>query len=137
MKIRIIRGIYGQRENGRIIEKSKEHGPFEVSSKEGKRLVSIGVAEEITGEIPEDGWESRSTNDGTDAEEYREDDPEYIPVERLEEMKAEELRNLAGEMGLKRNGSREELIDRIMLAQELHIEEKGAEKLNLQAAEFE
>ena len=30
-----------------------------------------------------------------------------------------------------------ELIDRIMLAQELHIEEKGAEKLNLQAAEFE
>lgn len=55
MKIRIIRGIYGQRENGRIIEKSKEHGPFEVSSEEGKRLVSLGVAEEIAGEGPEDG----------------------------------------------------------------------------------
>ena len=40
-------------------------------------------------------------------------------------------------MGLKKNGSREELIDRIMLAQELQMEEKSAEKLDLQAAEFE
>ncbi len=137
MKIRIIRGIYGQREKGRIVEKSKEHEPFEVSSEEGRRLISLGVAEEITGEIPEDGWESQSGNDGTDTKEYREDEPEYIPVERLEEMKAEELRNLAGGMGLKKNGSREELIDRIMLAQELQMEEKSAEKLDLQAAEFE
>lgn len=145
MKIRIIRGIYGQRENGRIIEKSKEHGPFEVSSEEGKRLVSLGVAEEIAGEGPEDGGKDKSDssmmplsgNDNMNEEECREDDPEYIPVERLEEMKAEELRNLAGEMGLKKNGSREELIDRIMLAQELQMEEKSAEKLDLQAAEFE
>lgn len=145
MKIRITRGVYGHREKGRIVEKTKDHEPFEVGDEEGMRLISMGVAEEITGGIPEDGWENKSdpslmllsANAGMDTEEYRDEDSEYIPVEQLEEMKAEELRSLAGEMGLKRSGSREELIDRIMQAQELHIEEKGAEKLNLQAAEFE
>lgn len=33
MKIRITRGTYGYRENGDVIEKTKDNGPFEVNDR--------------------------------------------------------------------------------------------------------
>lgn len=107
MKIRMVAGMFGSEENGRIVVKTSEDCPFEVDQKTGERLIRMEVAVEVK-EYPE---------------EKKEDDPdeesgEHLQIgrldeEQLREMKVEDLRNLADEMGLKKSGSKEELIDRI------------------------
>ena len=44
MKVKIIRGIYGYRENGRLVEKNVNSEPEDVSEEEGERLISSGIA---------------------------------------------------------------------------------------------
>lgn len=118
MKIRIIRGMYGNRENGRIVEKIRSH-PFEVAEKEGQRLIDLGIAtavEERKEEAIEDPEEAETMTG-------------YLTREQLEDMKLEELRIMAESLGLKKNGSRTELIERIM-EESVEIEEEEAPELS-------
>lgn len=118
MKIRIIRGMYGNRENGRIVEKNPDSLPFEVTEKEGQRLIGLGIAaavEERKEEI-EDPEEAEVMTG-------------YLTREQLEDMKLEELRIMAESLGLKKNGSRTELIERIM-EESVEIEEEEAPELS-------
>lgn len=128
MRIKIIRGIYGHREKGSIVEKSPKSVAFDVDSDEGMRLVSLGVAKEV-GEGKGD-WQGEEN-----CEEPEEDPGDGFP-EALEEMGIEELRKIAGEMGLKKNGSKEELADRIRERLEMEEEEDG-EMPELHPAEVE
>ena len=53
----------------------------------------------------------------------------YLTREQLEDMKLEELRILAESLGLKKNGSLTELIERIM-EESVEIEEEEAPELS-------
>lgn len=124
MKIRIIRGMYGNRENGRIVEKNPDSPPFEVAEKEGQRLIDLGIAtavEERKEEAIEDPEEAETMTG-------------YLTREQLEDMKLEELRIMAESLGLKKNGSRTELIERIM---EESVENEGEEAPELSPADPE
>lgn len=119
MKIRIIRGMYGNRENGRIVEKNPDSPPFEVAEKEGQRLIDLGIAtavEERKEEAIEDPEEAETMTG-------------YLTREQMEDMKLEELRIMAESLGLKKNGSRTELIERIM-EESVEIEEEEAPELS-------
>ena len=113
MKIKIIRGMYGNRENGRIVEKNPESQPFGVEEKEGRRLIGLGIAVSVENQEREE----------MEPEEETEEMAGYLTREQLENMKVEELRILAESLGLKKNGSRGELIERIM-SEAIEIEEE-------------
>lgn len=117
MKIRIIRGMYGNRENGRIVEKNPESRPFEVTEKEANRLIGLGIASPVEGQGENEPEEVAEVMTG------------YLTAEQLEDMKMEELRTVAESLGLKKNGSRAELIERIM-AEAMEIEEEEAPDLS-------
>ena len=119
MKIRIIRGMYGNRENGRIVEKNPESPPFEVTEKEGQRLISQEIA--VSAE--------EQDSEKTEPEEEAEVMTGYLTRDQLESMKMEELKILAESLGLKKNGSRAELIERIM-AESVEIEEEEVPDLS-------
>lgn len=76
--------------------KTPEDPPFEVDSATGNRLIELGVA--IAAE---------STEEPEEDDDMKEDDS-------LENMSLAELKNLAEQMNLKKTGSRQELIDRIL-----------------------
>lgn len=119
MKIRIIRGMYGNRENGRIVEKNPESPPFEVTEKEGQRLISQEIA--VSAE--------EQDSEKTEPEEEAEVMTGYLTRDQLESMKTEELKILAESLGLKKNGSRAELIERIM-EESVEIEEEEVPDLS-------
>ena len=119
MKIRIIRGMYGNRENGRIVEKNPDPPPFEVAEKEGQRLIGLGIAASAEARKAEEIEEPEEAEVMTG----------YLTREQLENMKLEELRILAESLGLKKNGSRTELIERIM-EESVEIEEEEAPELS-------
>ena len=119
MKIRIIRGMYGNRENGRIVEKNPESPPFEVTEKEGQRLISQEIA--VSAE--------EQDSEKTEPEEEAEVMTGYLTRDQLESMKMEELKILAESLGLKKNGSRAELIERIM-EESVEIEEEEVPDLS-------
>lgn len=119
MKIRIIRGMYGNRENGRIVEKNLDSPPFEVAEKEGQRLIGLGIAASAEARKAEEIEEPEEAEVMTG----------YLTREQLEDMKLEELRILAESLGLKKNGSRTELIERIM-EESVEIEEEEAPELS-------
>lgn len=110
MKIRITRGIYGYREDGNVIEKTRGDLPFEVNDEEGERLISLNVAEsvDITGKAEDSMTESMmpETENGSDVS-----DP--FSIEELEHMSKEELCRLAERYEIKKNGSKTELAERI------------------------
>ncbi len=122
MRIRVIRGIYGHSEKGRLTEKNAGSGSFEVSEEEGKRLISLGVAVKVS-------TEGDDSTEGKIAHAEKTVHTEgYFTREYLEEQKLEELRSLAGENGLKKNGSREDLIERLLELQALDEEEAQDEE---------
>ena len=47
MKIRMVAGMFGSEENGRIVVKTSEDCPFEVDQKTGERLIRMEVAAEV------------------------------------------------------------------------------------------
>ena len=112
MRIKIIRGIYGHK--GKIVEKSQRTEAFEVSGEEAERLISLGVAEKALGDMdiyPELYNEESCKNSGEGGDGFAGNGEETPDV--LEDMKMEELQRIAGEMGLKKNGSKKELAERI------------------------
>lgn len=110
MKIRITRGIYGYQEKGNIVEKTKADPAFDVDEDEGKRLISLKVAEAVSSEHENAVLvdEEKDTVSGETSKEG------HISRETLESMKKEELGRLAEELGIKKSGSREDIMERIM-----------------------
>lgn len=102
-RIRIVSGSYGYMKNGvppvELIDKDSE--PIEVVDTEAERLVNLGVAvyaneELVTG---------------------------HLDKEALADYSMKELQKLAKDMGLKANGSKDELIARIT-AKEVYASEE-------------
>lgn len=110
MQIRITRGIYGFRENGNVVEKTRNDPPFEVDAKEGKRLVSLRVAECVE-MLPEQG--EIVTESENNADEGSGSRVGYIARSELEDMSREELVALAEKFGVKKNGGKAELVERL------------------------
>lgn len=112
MKIRIIRGIYGFREKGNVVEKTSSSAPFEVDDDEGNRLISLNVAEEV----------NNSAAMGDVMQDQKEEPEEETDVlakigstskESLEEMDKKDLCAFAEALGIKKTGSKAELIERL------------------------
>ncbi len=110
MKIRITRGIYGFRENGNVVEKTRSDPPFEVDAEEGKRLVSLRVAE-CVGMPPE--WSEIVTESENDADERAGSRSGYIARSELEDMRKKDLIALAEKFDMKKNGSKADLVERL------------------------
>lgn len=110
MQIRITRGIYGFRENGNVVEKTRNDPPFEVDAKEGKRLVSLRVAECVE-MLPEQG--EIVTESENNADEGSGSRAGYIARSELEGMSREELVALAEKFGVKKNCSKADLVERL------------------------
>ena len=108
MKIQMVAGMFGNEENGRIVAKTSEDLPFEVDQKTGERLIRMNAAVEVKEHMDE--VEAENNPVGETGEHFQ---MGRLDAEQLREMKVEDLRNLADEMGLKKSGSKEELIDRI------------------------
>lgn len=94
MVIRIVSDVtYGHLENGIVKPKTKKSEPFQVDDANGKRLISLGIAKEVT-EAPK--------------QEYHLDEGQLL------EMSINELRALAKDMQLSASGSKAEIVARIV-----------------------
>ncbi len=112
MKIRITRGIYGFRENGNVVEKTSGDPPFEVSDKEGNRLISLHVAKVVDAM---DKTAETSADKETEADGDTSSETEPVSKEdMLNHMSKDDLCRLAEEFGIKKSGSKTELVERLM-----------------------
>lgn len=88
--IRIIKGIYGHRKNGRVVPVTSKSGPIELDEKQEARLVAAGVAEYVEAAEQEtkatdkaeekaDGKKTDAKKDGkkTDAKKAEESAPTF------------------------------------------------------------
>ena len=87
--IKIKKGIYGYRKDGRILPINSKSEPIELDAKEEKRLVDAGVAESV----------------GSESREKPETKPQETPQQKtqsknLDRMKLDELRAMAKSKGL-------------------------------------
>ena len=85
--IKIISGTYGLRKGNRVIPKNSKSGPFETEPAEEKRLIDLGIAEEvkINAPIPEN------------EEEFKDD----ISSNSFDDMNVKKLKEYAKEQGIK------------------------------------
>lgn len=117
MRIRITRGIYGFVKNGNVVEKTKDDPVFEVDDEEGKRLLDLNVAEAVSvaGKTVDSmtGPVMLEAEDGAGVS-----DP--FSIEVLVNRSKEDLCRLAETLGVKKNGSKEELAERICQHVQLH-----------------
>lgn len=94
MLIKMLCGTYGAAENETIVAKDKQSAPFEVDDKNGRRLISMGYAVEVTaGE--------------------KDETPIAADKKPLEEYSYQELKKKAKELGLSTQGTAAALLDRI------------------------
>lgn len=121
MKIRITRGIYGFRENGNVVEKTKNDPPFEVNDGEGKRLLSLNVAESVSSveKTTVSGAEKETDTDGNTS-----DLSESISREDLEKMSKADLYRLAEKFGIRKNVSKTEMVEQLVQQFALHEDEE-------------
>lgn len=122
MRISITRGIYGFMESGHLVEKTSRSAPFEVDEEEGKRLIALHVARQASPDGFVDGTSASVENGETESEEAESPKDSEVQDE-LEDMSLEELRLMAKEIGVKKSGSREELIGRLRQCQASEEEE--------------
>lgn len=128
IRIQMVCGTYGLRGgNGVMEEKSSKSGPFEVEQQEGERLIRKGYAER-TGESQrlEEEYGNGQPEDGG-ARGF---------VEELEKMEKKDLERIAKDMGLPVKGTKNELVQRILGAEESRRGD-GEGTLRLEAAEPE
>lgn len=121
MKIRMICGTYGYRGRNGIMEvKNKKSTPFEVEEEEGKRLIQMEYAVEVSSGAVEQ-----------DEEEETEHEESGGLMEELENMSKKELEKVAKDMGLSTAGTKQDLIQRIFQSETGGGEEpEGGIKLN-------
>ena len=103
--IKIISGTYGYQSGGRIIPKSRKDEAFEIDDKEAERLVSMGVAEFVTGVVataPGETFDNIQTSNTVFEENVviGENESGAFDEEKLRTMTNAELKELAGSMGV-------------------------------------
>ena len=99
MRVRITRGIYGFMESGHLVEKTNRSAPFEVDEDEGKRLIMLNVAKQVSAESCFEEAFVQDENEETEGKESR-DAGENGPGDALEDMALEELRAMEKEIQL-------------------------------------
>ena len=124
--IKIIKGVYGYMTPAGIVKpKTAEDAPFSLTAAQEKRLVDLGVAEYVAAE-PE-----------AEPEDIMPDLPEGVNgiPEYSVDMKADELREIAKEMGLtfKSGTSKAAMVE----AMDKHIEEHSVPGYNVDTGEIE
>jgi hypothetical protein len=87
--IKIIRGVYGARQNGRVVPVTNKSEPIQLTEKEEARLVKAGFAEYVNASQEQ----ATATPEPAAA-------PEQPETKPLEKMNFEELKALAAEKGL-------------------------------------
>ncbi len=104
MFIKIIQGTYGYRgKDGILKPKNMLSDPFELEDEKAKQLIRKGIAKQIK----ESKNEEKQMKNDTEKEERQSEG-------NIENMSRNELAKMAKEMGLSGNGSKEELIERIL-----------------------
>lgn len=118
--IKIIQGVYGHMVDGRVYPKNSTSEPFELSEAQEARLVGLGVAVYV------DGGSSALPEGGDGA-------PLYYSVD----MKADELRAIAKDMGLtfKVGMSKAEMVEAMDAHIKASIEENEADTDTTEEAE--
>lgn len=115
-KIKITVGTYGYRKDNTspVVLIDKKSAPIEVKDSEAERVVNLGIAEYVGNvECGDEKCEDEGAGQSQESE--------------LEECSLRDLQKIAKEMGLKANGSREELIEKIKEAAEEELGEDPAE----------
>jgi hypothetical protein len=118
MLIKMLQGTFGALENGAVVAKTSQSAPFEVDDVRGRQLVEAGYAREVGKDVqvsqalPVQGpkGEERETDSGENVSEKGEPGN---AEKALSEYSFTELRNMAKEMGLKADGKKEQLEERI------------------------
>lgn len=113
MKIQITRGIYGFRQDGNVMEKTKDSAPFEVDDKEGERLIALCVAQKVMSMENEQDYPIAEEPEGPDGDDDVFDRMGKIHKGSLAGMKRDDLSQFADALGIKKNGSKEELVKRL------------------------
>lgn len=118
MLIKIIRGTYGYTNKyGRIEPKNKNDAAFEVPDAEGRRLILMQVAEEVTSINQKKETEEREKAfkepQVKATEELKESSEEEAKNKPYEEMSYNSLKHLAKERGLDTTGTKKDLIERL------------------------
>lgn len=113
MKVRIIRGIYGFRQDGNVVEKTSSSAPFEVNDDEGERLISLHVAEKVGSVVMTPEPPSEEQLPHSDEETDMLDRMALISKESLKGRNKEELLKFAEALGIKKSGSKDELAERL------------------------
>lgn len=114
--IKIISGTYGLRKGNRVIPKNSKSEPFETNPSEEKRLIDLGIAEEVKVNVL-----------NTEPEDHPEED---ISSNSFEDMSVKQLKKYAKEQNIiipnsvtKKAG----IIAVIMSAESENNDEKGAD----------
>lgn len=118
MLIRILQGTFGALENGAVVAKTSQSAPFKVDDARGRQLIEDGYAREVGEDVPVPGILPASD---PDEEKLETDSGENVSGREepgdagkaLSEYSFAELRNMAKELGLKADGKREQLEERI------------------------
>lgn len=118
MLIKMLEGTFGALENGVVVAKTSRSAPFEVDEKRGRQLVEAGYAREMRGDVqvsqelpvPDPNGEEREPGFGEAGS--APEDPGDVR-EDLSGYSFQGLRNLAKELGLKADGKKEQLLERI------------------------
>ncbi len=118
MLIRILQGTFGALENGAVVAKTSQSDPFEVDDVRGRQLIEAGYAKEMGEDVP---VSKVSPVSAPDEEGRKADFGENVSggeepgssEKALSEYSFAELRNMAKELGMKADGKREQLEERI------------------------
>jgi LAS superfamily LD-carboxypeptidase LdcB len=118
MLIKIIRGTYGYTNKyGRIEPKNKNDAAFEVADAEGRRLILMKVAEEVTSlnqkRETKESEKAPAEPQAKTLEEPKESSEEEAEDKPYEEMAYNNLKHLAKERGLDTTGTKKDLIARL------------------------
>jgi hypothetical protein len=115
MKIRIIQGVYGfVNKAGSIEPKSSKDGIFEINDAEGKRLITLGVAEKGDEKVETATKEAVATEKVAEkAITEEEEKPEAEEIQSYEDMAYNDLKHLAKERGVDPMGKKEDIIARL------------------------
>ncbi len=118
MLIKMLQGTFGALENGAVVAKTSQSAPFEVDDVRGRQIVEAGYAREVGKDVqvsqalPVQGpkGEERETDFGENVSGGEEPGS---AEKALSEYSFAELRNMAKGLGMKADGKREQLEERI------------------------
>ena len=120
--VRIIEGIYGYRNKNGMVRPKHIGETVELTDEEAERIVHLNVAEFVTSEpvatapvTNEDKGQCDNTGDNENASQEDEEAVCHLDPEQLKELKMDELRKMAEEMGVETHGlnTKAKLIDAI------------------------